>query len=159
MKKILAILLILTLCLAFTIPVAFAAEIDTTEPIDTENTENTDGEPTEQEKVSFKESLILILKTSPAGQFLLDIFGVESNENKLMDKITELLGSIIDVFSAIKSKFSGDFMQPVVDFINSISKTAVALFAPFWDFPIIKDLLILTAALGVLGGLFSLFVR
>lgn len=64
------------------------------------------------------------------------------------------------LFEEISSKFDsegdGGIVAPVIEFFGNISDGALELFAPLWDLPIIKDLLIATVSILLIGGIFIL---
>lgn len=165
MKRILSIFLILILCLSICVPIAFA-EGDTFDRDyggggsgggggggSTMDGTEVPGEETD----TLKEWWNIYVYEIFAGGLLGQIFGNDTPQ--LPDKIIELFQVIYDIISEIKDKFNGNMMSPVIEFVDNLSETAVALFAPFWDFPIIKDLLILSVTLGVLGMFIFMFVK
>ena len=89
----------------------------------------------------------------------------------LKDFIASFFRPIISFFEAIQEMFSQfgsisdlwdkfkDFtITPILEFFENLENGALGAFSQFWDFPVIRELVIATVAVLLIGGVFMLFV-
>lgn len=75
-----------------------------------------------------------------------------------LDAKSNFWETFIDSLKTLWKVLEGYTLQPVLDFFDSLSLGAIAIWWSFFDFPIIKELTIALVAVSLVAGIFKLFI-
>ena len=86
--------------------------------------------------------------------FLSSLFRPFTSFFEAISEMFSQFGSIADLWD----KFKDYTIAPVLEFFENLNNSALSYFSQLWDFPVIKELVIATVAVLLIGGAFMLFV-